>query len=207
MLDRFITRLDELEVRLDELIPHTKTCVGLNSFHIELIKLECDSLRAAIAKASNKDIAYIGSNLSYIEKYYTIINSANMSFQVSRRNNNDIPVDKDADPAVGYYKNSIRYGKYDELLVYQDDASENDQPVLTCGIREKWYELYLVMPDNKIAIFLTPTCVETLDHTYDPHTLLEYCNRMGIWIDTNSLDMIIGRWTNNTLELVPDMDS
>lgn len=89
MLDRFTDRINQLEVKLGELIPHTKTCVGLNSFHIELIKLECGFLRAAIDIASNDDIAYIGSRLDYIEKYFTTINSANMKFQVSRYDNED----------------------------------------------------------------------------------------------------------------------
>lgn len=332
MKERFLNRLDELEVRLGELIPHTKTCVGLNSFHIGLMKLECGFLRAAIAKATDDDIAYIGGRLQYLEKYFSTINFANMNYQVSQHGDDDTTANKKSleqlkgrveclsrlenlksklrqiptnvetcygknevcieiivrqidglynllliandervnylaslvkilenyydnliaaqkvsvstelsNPApnlgyptstvninvncqnlgkveyavsaeevstVGHYEDGIRYGKYDELLVYQDDASENDQPVLTCGIREKWYELYVVMPDNRIEIFdIDTSCVDTLDHTYDPHTLLEYCNRMGVWIDTNSLDMIIGRWTNNTLELVPDMDS
>lgn len=106
-------------------------------------------------------------------------------------------------PNGDYEIPEVRYGSYGEILVCQDKIDINDFPVLTVGIRSKWYCLYIIEPGtNKVFEFLPTDDVGFLDDTFNPIDLVKECDNMNIFIDEYSLDMIIGRWENNKLELL-----
>jgi hypothetical protein len=84
-----------------------------------------------------------------------------------------------------------------------------DVPLLTVAISEKWYELYLLLPNGRVEGLhfghlddLKYRREESayVDHVPNPRAVERFARAKGYHIDPNALDMIRGRWRAEIVE-------
>ncbi len=102
------------------------------------------------------------------------------------------------------------YSNRGHLLVYKADVEDKEKyaqypPILTCEDYIKWYELYLVFPDETVFMVHPHEFEDKLfekgfsdticgDHVFNPEAVALIADIQGWDIDENSYEMIIGRW-------------
>jgi len=84
-----------------------------------------------------------------------------------------------------------------QLLVYQGYCFTNTKPVLTVSHAGKWYGMYLVHTNGTVTS--APSAEGELDwwhpsHVPIPGRVQKYAEHFGYELDSNSFDMIVGRW-------------
>lgn len=87
-----------------------------------------------------------------------------------------------------------------EVLVWSG-VRDRTQPVLTVSLALKWYELYVVHPDDRaemvgfsqlsdVALGEAPY----VDHAPNPAVVRRLAEVRGWWLDDLAEELIVGRW-------------
>ena len=79
MKDVFLDRLARLDVKVHNMSSHVVTIMGVNSLHMTNIITECYKLKMYINANSDNStykIAIIGRRIDFLEKYFTLLESA-----------------------------------------------------------------------------------------------------------------------------------
>jgi hypothetical protein len=83
------------------------------------------------------------------------------------------------------------------LVFWASSDVERVCPIVTIENYCKWYNLYVVMPDDTVRQ-LRPEEYGVndlwLDHVPNPRHLDAIADRLGMYLDPNSFEMIIGRY-------------
>lgn len=99
-------------------------------------------------------------------------------------------------------ENKLYFSPRDHLLVWTELANQQElrqMPVLTVENYCKWYELFVVNVDGSIKSIDfgqlddgegTPYC----DHAPNPVKVMYLAKRLGLHLDEQAFEMIIGRW-------------
>lgn len=81
-------------------------------------------------------------------------------------------------------------------------------PTLTVENYCKWYRLYLVHPDGRVAPVDFPEWAEGVDdgqaayvdHVPNPNAVVAWANRSGYAVDSQSHEMMVGRWEMEVMD-------
>lgn len=74
-------------------------------------------------------------------------------------------------------------------------------PVVTVENYEKWYSIYVIMPDGKVEAIPTNVVLEIMgdngwwiDHRWHPSLLLALAKHYNGEVPTTTLEVVAGRW-------------
>lgn len=81
-------------------------------------------------------------------------------------------------------------------LVYIGEPFEI--PLVVVELSEKWYKLFVIMPNGDVKILMPDNTVGFLDDVYNPNELQEYCDKHNLYLDVLSYEIILGRWIEQT---------